>query len=247
MALPTSRQEFSDKCLRALGYPVHNVEIAEQQIEDCIDNAIQYWQDYHFDGAEKTYYKHQISDTDKANRYITLPDNIFGAVRVFPINDPSISSDSLFNIRYQIALNDLYTLTSDTIVPYYMALQHLQLLTEVLIGQQPIRYNRHSNVLYIDMDWETVNTGEFLLVEAYQVMDPETYSSAWKDRWLLRYATQLMKKQWGENTKKYAGMPLVGGLQFNGQQIYDEATREIEILEQEMNDKYGGVLEWYMG
>lgn len=238
MAVPSSRSTFKEWCLRKLGKPVIEINVDDDQVEDRIDESLRYYWDYHFDGTEKIYYKHQITNTDVANTYITLPENIIGAVRVFPVSDPMVSSDDLFNIRYQIALNDLYTLTSVSMVPYYMVMEHLALVQELLVGQQPIRYNRHRNRLHIDTDWNDLKVGEFLLIEAYEVVDPDTWTDAWGDRWLQQYATAKIKMQWGNNLKKYEGMQLPGGIMFNGQRIYDEAKEEIEKLETEMISSY---------
>jgi len=238
MAVPTSRAEFKQYCLRALGYPVIEINVDDDQVEDRIDEGLKYYGDYHFDATEKVYYKHQVTDADKANKYITLPENIIGAVSIFSIGDPSVRADDLFNIRYQIALNDLYTLTSVSLVPYYMAMQHLATIQELLVGKQPIRYTRHRDRLQVDMDWNTLKTGEWLLVEAYEVIDPETYTDVWGDRWLARYTQQLIKRQWGNNLKKFNGMQMPGGITFNGQQIYDEADAEIKAMEQEMIVNY---------
>lgn len=237
MAIPSSRQQFRDYCLRKLGAPVIEINVDDDQVDDRIDEALMYYADYHFDGTEKTYYKYQVTDTDITNKYITLPDNIIGAINLFPIGQ-GLNTNNLFNIRYQIALNDLYTLTSVSMVPYYMALTHVQFLEQMLVGQQPIRYNRHVNRFYIDMDWNIINVGDYIVVEAYQVVDPNTFTKTWGDRWLGRYATCLIKQQWGSNIKKYQGMQLPGGLTFNGQTIYDEATKEREELEHEMISSY---------
>lgn len=234
MAVPTSRSEFREYCLRSLGKPVIEINVDDDQVEDRIDQALKYYWDYHFDGTERIYYKHAITDSDKANQYISLPDNIIGAVRIFAIGDPAVSGGDLFNIRYQIALNDLYTLTSVSMVPYFMVMEHLALITELLVGQQPIRYNRHRNRLHVDMDWNKMETGSFLLVEAYQIVDPDTFTDVWGDRWLYMYATALIKKQWGNNLKKFGNMQLPGGVVFNGQQVYDEADAEIKELERDM-------------
>jgi hypothetical protein len=234
MAVPTTRASFKEYCLRKLGKPVIEINVDDDQVEDRIDEAIRYYWDYHFDGTEKVYYKHAITDTDKANKYITLPENIIGAVRVFPIGDPSIRSDDMFNIRYQIALNDLYTLTAYSMIPYYMAMQHLALISEFLVGQQPIRYSRHRDRLYVDTKWDNYNVGDFLLVEAYEVLDPDTYSEVWSDRWLQNYTTAKIKYQWGSNLTKFTGMQLPGGVQFNGEKIFNDAQVEIEKMEQEM-------------
>ena len=238
MAVPTTRAEFKEYCLRKLGKPVIEINVDDDQVEDRIDESIRYYWDYHFDGTEKVYYKHAITSTDKSNKYITLPENIIGAVRVFPIGDPSIRSDDMFNIRYQIALNDLYTLTAYSMIPYYMAMQHLALISEFLVGQQPIRYSRHRDRLYVDTKWDNYNVGDFLLVEAYEVLDPDTFPEVWSDRWLQNYTTAKIKYQWGSNLTKFTGMQLPGGVQFNGEKIFNDAQAEIEKMEQEMIVSY---------
>jgi hypothetical protein len=237
MATPTTKDQFKEYCLRALGKPVIEINVDDDQVDDRIDDALKYYWDYHFDGSEKTYYKYQITDADKANKYITMPENIIGAINLFPIGQ-GLNTNNLFNIRYQIALNDLYTLTSVSMVPYYMALTHIQFLEQMLVGQQPIRYNRNVNRLHIDMDWQIINTGDFIVVEAYQIVDPATYVDVWKDRWLIRYATCLIKQQWGANLTKFVGMTLPGGIKFNGEKIYNDATSERAELEKEMVYSY---------
>lgn len=238
MATPTTKATFKEYCLRKLGKPVIEINVDDDQVDDRVDEALRYWYDYHFDGSERVYYKHAITETDVENKYITLPENIIGAVSIFSMGDPSIRSDDLFNIRYQIALNDLYTLTNVSLVPYYMVMEHLALMNELLVGKQPIRYSRHKDRLYVDMDWNTVAIGEFLLVEAYEVVDPEVYTDAYNDRWLQNYATTLIKEQWGSNLTKFTGMTLPGGVQFNGEKIYDDAVAERRKLEDEMISSY---------
>ena len=238
MAVPTSRAEFKAYCLRKLGAPVIEINVDDDQVEDRIDESLRYWWDYHFDGSDKVYYKHQVTETDRTNKYITLPQNINGVVRVFQIADPIVRSDDLFNIRYQIALNDLYTLTSVSMIPYYMTMEHLALISELLVGNQPIRYQRHKDRLYVDMDWGKIHAGEFLLVEAYEVIDPDVYTDVWGDRWFQNYTTAKIKYQWGSNLTKFSGMSLPGGVQFNGEKILEDARQEIEKMEQEMISSY---------
>jgi hypothetical protein len=238
MAVPTTRNEFKEYCLRKLGKPVIEINVDDDQVDDRIDESLRYYWDYHFDGTEKIYYKHQVTEQNMTDKYITLPENIIGAVRVFPIADPMVRSDDLFNIRYQIALNDLYSLTSVSMVPYYMVMEHLALITEMLVGQQPIRYNRHKDRLYVDMDWGKINVGEYLLVEAYEVVDPNEWTDVWADRWLQNYATAKIKYQWGSNLTKFTGMQLPGGVQFNGEKIFNDAQVEIEKMEAEMISSY---------
>lgn len=170
--------------------------------------------------------------------FIELPENIIGVVGIFDLTNAITNISNMFSIQYQIALNEIWSLSSYSMVPYYTTIQHLNLIQQLLVGQQPIRYTRHRNRLHIDMAWQRVIVGQYIVVDAHQLIDPEVFTNVWKDRWLLHYATQLVKKQWGTNMKKFEGMPLPGNLTFNGQKYYDEATREIAKLEDEMIKTY---------
>jgi hypothetical protein len=238
MSVPASRDDLKQWCLRALGSDVINIEVSDSQVDDRIDEALRYFWDYHFDGADKIYYKYAITQTDKDNKYITLPPNIIGAVNIFPVGFYQSQQANMFNVQYQIALNDLYTLTSFDVVPFYMMMQHLNVLQEVLIGVKPIRYNRHKQILYIDMDWNILEIGQYIVVEAYEVVDPDVYTSTWADRWLLEYTTALIKRQWGNNTRKYKNVELPNGVKISGQEILDEAQDEIKALRDEMINSY---------
>ena len=233
----SSRDDFKEYCLRKLGKPVIEINVDDDQVEDRVEEALKYYWDYHFDGTEKVFYKKEITEEDVTNKYITLPQNIIGAVSIFDIGD-YIATNNLFNIRYQIALNDLYTLTYQSMVPYYMAFQQIQLLEQLLVGKQPIRYNRNTNKLFVDTDWNKLTAGYFLVVEAYSIVDPADYTDVWNDRWLQRYATELIKKQWGSNLTKFVGMQLPGGITFNGEKIYNDAHEALEKLESEMITSY---------
>lgn len=233
MAIPTNREEFKKAVLRRLGAPLIEINVDPEQVDDRVDEAIKYYADYHFDGSEIVYYKHLITDEDMTNQYITLPENIMGAVSIFDIGS-SLTAGGIFNIQYQIALNDLYTLTSQSILPYYMAMQNVQLLQQILVGKQPIRFNRHTHKLYVDMNWNKVMPGQYLLVQAYQVMDPEVYDDMWHDRWLLRYAEALVGVQWGSNLQKFVGVSLPGGTQFNADAILQRYLKAQDDLEEEM-------------
>lgn len=237
MAQPTTRAEFKEWCLRKLGKPVIEINVDEDQVDDRVDEAIAYWNDYHFDGTQQLYFKHQFTANNISDGYIEIPENIIGVVDIFDIGD-SLSTNNLFNIRYQFALNEIYDLSNYGLANYYMAMQHIEFIEEILVGKIPIRYNRHINRLYLDFDWGKVNAGQYLIVKAYSVIDPDTYADMWKDRWLQNYATAKIKYQWGSNLTKFEGMQLPGGVQFNGMQILQDAQAEIEKLEEQMIVSY---------
>lgn len=237
MARPTDRRSFKEYCLRKLGKPVVEINVDDDQVEDRIDEALSYYWDYHFDGTEKVYLKHQVTAEDKENGYIIIPENINGAVNVFPIGGSSLGEGE-FSAKYQFMLNNLEDLGGTNMTHFHMAMTHATMIDQMLVGTQPIRYNRHTNKLYIDARWKDIREGSYIIVEAYEVIDPEIYSDVWKDRWLLDYATALIKMQWGVNITKFSGMTLPGNVQFNGEFIYNEAKEEIQKLEQDMIFSY---------
>ena len=238
MAVPASRIEFKDYCKRRLGYPVVDINVDDGQVDDRIDDALRYFQDYHMDGVEKLYLKHQITQSDKDNEYISIPEAITGIVNVFDIGD-SLNTSNLFNIRYQIHLNDLFDFTSASYINYVSAMRHVEQLEELFVGKKPIRFNRHTDKLFIEMDWSTdVLVNEYIIIECYRQLDPDTYTDVYSDWWFQRYATALIKRQWGENLKKFEGMQMPGGMQFNGQKIWEESIEEIRNLEEQMITSY---------
>ncbi len=247
MPVPTNREEFQDYCLRKLGWPVIQINIDDDQVADRIDDALQYFREFHFDGVEKIYGIHPITQEDIDNRYLSVDPLILGIVRIFPLSD-SISNFNMFDLRYQLRLNELYDFTSASYVNYTITMQHLRTLELLFVGQTPIRFNRHSNKLFIDWGWGTsIVPGDVAIMEAYRIMDPDVYPDIWNDMFLKQYATQLIKRQWGENIKKLGNVQLPGGVFLNGKQIYDEAVKEIKNLEDRMVDTYSGPLEWQMG
>lgn len=242
MALPTNREEFKQYCLRRLGGGVGGVglivNVSDDQLEDRVDDALQYYRDYHYNGSERMYLAHQVTDTDKTNKYLTLDDKYFGVVRVFEMSS-ALGSQHLFSLTYQFAQSDfLSSALSGSMVPYWMAMTHIELVQQILIGRQPIRFNEHSNRLYIDMDWDKVHTGDYVVVECFEALDPDVHTEIWRDRWLLRYATALVKRQYGENLSKYGGLKGPDGVSFNYERILEEAHDEIEMLEDEMINSY---------
>jgi len=236
MSIPTTREEFKLYCMRNLGHEVIEINMSTHQVDDRIDEALLYFQEFG-EGTERQFYKYQITGTDIANQYITLPDNIIGAVTVLPPPD-AFNSGNIFNIRYQIALNDLYNLTSVSMAPYYMAFSHLQFLEQLLIGQKPIRYNRVSNRLYLDADMTQWGAGNFLTIDCYQVIDPAQFPKLWGNRMLAKLATAYIKRNWGADLKKYGNIQMIGGVTFNGQQIYDEGLAEAAAAENEIRTAY---------
>ena len=235
---PASRAELIAYAKRQLGDPVIEINIDPDQEEDVLELSLQFYQQFHFDGIERIYLKHEVTETDRTNRYVELTDAIIGVERVLPFDSRPRGID-LFNVRYQILLNDLYSLQSTDIVYYVQVQNQLALLNQMLVGQKPVRFNRHQNRLHIDMDWALdTAVGEFIIVEAYRILDPDTFTDVYNDLYLKKYVTAQMKKQWGNNLKKFQGVQLPGGVTLNGQQIYDEAIQELEKLEADADSRY---------
>jgi hypothetical protein len=310
MAL-SSRQELIDYCLRRLGFPVIEINVDEDQISDRVDDALQFWQEYHFDGTERTYVKHKLtgstvnlqaslasnfevgeiitgntsgatanvvsldgndisvekskgtfaasetitgSNTDYTatlssdpytkgdieNGYVTVSNNILNIVRLFKFGQiMGGKSDGLFDVDYQFALNDLYNLLSADVTYYAMTKTHMSTLEQLFRNERAIRWNRKTNKLHIDADLsETYDIGDYIVAEAYAILDPNEYTEVYDDMFLKRYATAQIKRQWGENMKKFQGIQMPGGVTLNGETIYQEAVQEIAQIEEEMQLKY---------
>lgn len=234
MGVPASREQLKTWCLRQLGFPVLDINVDDDQVDDRIDEAFQYFREFHYDGTEKTHAKHQITSTDVTNKYITVSDSVIGVTRIFPLNT-SHNIGNMFDVNYQIMLNDMPTLTSTSPVSYVLTQQHLSLLQMLFQGEAPIRFNRHTDKLYIDWDWANdAVVGQWIIIEGYTVVDPDAYTQVYNDRMLKKLCTAYIKKQWGTNLKKFSGMQLPGGIQMNGQIIHDEAVAEIKEIEEEI-------------
>lgn len=238
MAVPSSREQLKDWCLRQLGFPVVEVNVDDDQVEDRIDEALQYFQDFHFDGVERTYLKHQVTAEDITNQYIPITGNVIGISRIFPLGSTN-ASVNMFDLRYQLRLHELYDFTSTSYVSYVLTQQHIRTLDMLFSGEAPIRFNRHTNKLRIDWNWGSdVQVGEYIIIEAHIIVDPEAYTDVYNDRMLKKLATAYIKRQWGSNMKKFGGMQLPGGITMNGQQIFDEAIQEIKDLEDLIRDTF---------
>lgn len=233
MAQPTTRQEFKSWILRKLGAPVIDINVSDEQIDDRVDEAVDYWRDYHYNGSQLVYMKHQITQENKDNGYIDLPTGILGISGIFNMQSSISTGSGIFNVQYQFVLNNLEDITGYNITNYYMSMSHLEFLQEMLVGKPMIRYNKHVNRLYLDTDPGLLVVGEYIIIEAYDVIDPATYSDVWSDRWLQNYASCLVKEQWGANLTKFTGMQLVGGVTFNGEQILSDAREERRLMEEE--------------
>ena len=271
MAIPTSKSTFKSYCLRALGFGVIDINVSDDQVDDRIDEALQYFAQYHYDGVEKMYLKYQITqdDLDRAasndtttatdtvdsnitatfkegKNFIPMPSSVVSVIQIFPFDDQA--TNNMFDIRYQLRLNDLYDFSSTSIIQYQMTMQQLDFLSHILVGEKPLRFNQHQNRLYIDMDFSNdIDVGEFLIIECYRKIDPATYTDIFDDIYLKRYATALIKRQWGANLSKFKGVQILGGVEMDGEGIYSQAQEELQKLEEEIQLAFETPIDYMVG
>ena len=259
MATPATRETLKQYALRALGKPVIEINVDDDQLEDRLDEALQYFAQYHYDGIKRAYLKYQYTSADKAritgnssesvtknsvtttwaeqNNFIVVPESVVSVVNIFPFSDKG--NLNLFDVRYQLRLNDLYDFSSTSVINYDIVLRHLDFLDHILVGEKPLRFNQHDNRLHIDMDWNNdLQVGEYLVIECYRKLDPEQFTDVYNDIFLKRYVTALFKKQWGANLSKFNGVAMIGGVTLNGQQLYSEAIQDVEKLETEIRSTF---------
>lgn len=238
MANPNSRDSLIEYCKRRLGDPVIEINVDEDQVEDRIDEALQYYQEFHSDATYRGYLKHQVTQTDIDNKYITISSNILFVSRMFGISNATETGKNMFNLKYQMHLNDIAQMHkyNGDLAYYEQMNQYLSTLDMVLNGAPIIDFSRRQNRIYIhgNFEDEDILLGDYIVFEVYQVVDPTTHTSVFNDMWLKQYATSLIKQQWGQNLIKFEGMQLPGGVTMNGRQIYDDAIQEIEKLEEKI-------------
>lgn len=244
MAQPTSRTELKDYALRRLGFPVVDINVDDDQLEDRIDDAIQLYQEFHYDGTEHIYLAHTVTANNISTHQVQLADSIIGVKHVMPISSAQVASTTsgnfnIFDINYQLRLNDFYNLTSTSYTYYVIARQHLEMLNMIITGEMPYDFNKRTHILDIHLNWEgRLNEGDKLMFEATRIVDPNTYADVFKDPWIKKYTTCLFKEQWGTNLTKYGNYTLPGGITINGDKILLDAQTEKIALEEQLRDTY---------
>lgn len=261
MASPNSRQGLIEYCLRKLGKPVLEINVDDDQIGDLVDDALQYFHERHFDGIERVYLKHKLSaeerniirsgiqtttgtagigvtmvNFEETTNFLALPDTIIGVNNVFKVDSSTISS-GLFNIKYQIFLNDLYYYGALDLLNYGMVKTHLEDISRILTPDVQLRFNKKQHRLYLDIDWQQVSD-QYIILDCYRIVNPNDFPKIYNDFWLKRYLTALIKRQWGQNMIKFNGVQLPGGISLNGRQLYEDAIRELEEIERLLKTEY---------
>lgn len=233
----TSRQQFKDLILRNNGAPVLDLEIDDEQVEDKIDEAIKYYRDYNGDGSERIFLKHKITQTDLEQEYIVMSDLVQSVVKVWDLNTTA-ANQSIFGIRYQMALNDFFNLGSTSLLNYQNTMTYLAMVEDVFSSRPAISFNQHMNKLFIHMDWKQQSLlDKYIIVECWRVLDPDVYTDMWNDRMLINHATAMVKKQIGTHLKKF-NITLPGNVSYNGDQMYSEAVEEMQEIESDYINKY---------
>ena len=276
MAKPTTKQELIDFCLRKLGAPVLEINVDDEQLDDLADDAIQLFNERHFDGVERMYLKYKLTQEDidrgtannkdgsentvgivttaatsttisgygtttsnwyETSNFIQVPDSVLGVEKIFKF-DTSTISGGMFSIKYQLFLNDLYNFNSVDLLQYAMTKTYLEDIDFLLTTDKQVRFNKRQDRLYLDIDWKAEKEGTFLIMDCYRALDPEAFSGVYNDTFLKKYLTAIIKKQWGQNLIKFQGVKLPGGVELNGRQLYDDAERELDSIQQRMMTEY---------
>tara|TARA_B100000902_G_C27279411_1_gene900812 strand:+ start:400 stop:1245 length:846 start_codon:yes stop_codon:yes gene_type:complete len=272
MAKPATRQELIDYCLRKLGAPVLEINVDDDQIDDAVDDALQLFNERHFDGVERMYLKYKISEEDinrgkatgtdgvgivtttanstnvsgmgtvtsnwyETSNFIQVPNSVIGIEKVFKFDTNTISG-SMFGIKYQLFLNDLYNFNSIDLLQYSMVKTYLEDINMLLTTDKQVRYNQRQDRLYLDIDWSAQSKDVFIVMDCWRILDPDQFTGVYNDTFLKLYLTALIKRQWGQNLSKFKGVKLPGGVEFNAREIYDDAEREIEAIRERLINEY---------
>ena len=274
MASPSNRTEFVNYCKRQLGAPVLEINIADEQVEDVIDDAVQYFQERHFDGVAQTYLKYKITQDDidrgrasmetnkkqtgittttatadiagtdvtftyyENSNFLQIPPSVIGVTKIYHFDGTNTMTNNMFSVKYQMFLNDIYYWGATELLTYAMTKTYLEDINFLLTTEKQIRFNKRMDRLYLDIDWGSVSKDDYLVIDCFSQLNPNDYGRVWNDSFLKKYATALMKRQWGQNLLKFQGVKLPGGVELNGRQIYDDAEKDLEIIREQMSNTY---------
>ena len=268
---PSSRTDFKTYCLRQLGAPVLEINLASEQCEDLIDDALQMFQERTFDGAAQTYLKYQVTQDDidrgkgpgstgvtgittttatstvgisttftyeENSNFLQVPPEVLGVTKIYHFDGSNTVTNNMFSVKYQLFLNDIYYWGSTELLSYAMTKTYLEDINFLLTTEKQIRFNKRMDRLYLDIDWDSLTKGDWLIIDCYRLVDPSDFGRVWNSQFLKLYATALMKRQWGQNLLKFGGVKLPGGIELNGRQIYDDGQKDLEMLLEKMSSTY---------
>ena len=272
MAQPSSRAELIDYCKRQLGAPVLEINVADEQISDLVDDAVQMFQERHYDGVVQMPLKYKVTQADidrgrsrgnnkvvgivtttatstivgtavtfsyeENSNYIQLPDSVIGVNKIFRFDGSNTITNNMFSVKYQMFLNDVYYFDSIELLSYAMVKTKLEDIDFLINTEKQIRFNIRQNRLYMDVDFASLTENDYLIIDCWRILDPNDFTRVYNDRFLKRYLTALIKRQWGQNLIKFQGVKLPGGIELNGRQIYDDAQVELDKIQTEMMSSY---------
>lgn len=272
MAQPSSRAELIDYCKRQLGAPVLEINVADEQISDLVDDAVQMFQERHYDGVVQMPLKYKVTQADidrgrsrgnnkavgivtttatstivgtavtfsyeENSNYIQLPDSIIGVNKIYRFDGSNTITNNMFSVKYQMFLNDVYYFDSIELLSYAMVKTKLEDIDFLINTEKQIRFNIRQNRLYMDVDFASLTENDYLIIDCWRILNPNDFTRVYNDRFLKRYLTALIKRQWGQNLIKFQGVKLPGGIELNGRQIYDDAQVELDKIQTEMMSSY---------
>ena len=173
----------------------------------------------------------------ETSNFIQVPDAVIGINNVFKFDTSSISG-GMFSIKYQLFLNDLYYFNSVNLLQYAMPKSYLEDIDFLLTTDKQIRFNQRQDRLYLDIDWGAQQVEDWIIIECYRALDPDTFAGVYNDTFVKKYLTALIKRQWGQNLIKFKGTKLPGGIELNGREIYEDAIADLADITERMSTEY---------
>ena len=171
---------------------------------------------------------------EENSNYIQLPDSVIGVNKIYRFDGSNTITNNMFSVKYQMFLNDVYYFDSIELLSYAMVKTKLEDIDFLINTEKQIRFNIRQNRLYMDVDFASLTENDYLIIDCWRILDPNDFTRVYNDRFLKRYLTALIKRQWGQNLIKFQGVKLPGGIELNGRQIYDDAQVELDKIQTEM-------------
>lgn len=223
--------------LRKLGSPVINIELADEQMDDCIEEALERFIELHYDGTDEGFI---FLDVIKNQQNYTLPEIVQDVLEIMLISNNILNDESLLVQPFYVGNN--YSSDDLNLVDVEVFKQHMETVSDYF--ENDIMYDYNTTTKKLKLHTKPLHD-ETVALHVYS--SPEDETVLYQNSWIKKYCVALSKIQWGINLGKYDGATLPGGVALNYESIKSEGKEEKEQLDLELEERYGEPIDFAVG
>jgi hypothetical protein len=229
-----SRTQIYDWVLKKLGYPLVQVEITEDQLEICVDDAVEEFTEWVI--QDQAYMAYDLSTYDSTSGFV-LPSNV---TSIFAICENKAGAtggiNTLFSVQNQMYNEGLFPpfVAGGGWVTYELSMQYIELVERMMSTKFHFEYNQRNKQMKLIPDPKIINITGWIVFGCNIIRpDEQQYGESWVKRMTLAMAKQSI----GQIRSKFDGTQLLGGGTIN-KEIKQEGLAEADALRIELKEKY---------